>query len=83
MLLITNFFVGPLVCKYDTDLSLTLSLKSVGRDTKTITGRACRHLDHEYGFTNADRELFVKLYGRYSDSYTWFIKIGLVKIMGD
>ena len=66
------FHWGPLVCKYDTDLSLADTITEVGRQRYENDYREelAGHLDHEYGFTNADRELFVKLYGRYFDSYT-------------
>lgn len=66
------FHWGPLVCRYNTDLSSADTITKLGRQRheNDYRGELAGHLDHEYGFTEEDRELFIKLYGKYFDSYT-------------
>lgn len=66
------FHWGPLVCKYKTDLSNADKLTTLGRKRSDNDYRSelAGHLDHEYGFTESDRDAFIKWYGKFFDSYT-------------
>jgi hypothetical protein len=65
------FHWGPLVCRFETPIELGKKLTALGRKRKENDYRKelAGHLDHEYGFTQNDLEVFVKWYGKYFNSY--------------
>lgn len=66
------FHWGPLVCKYRTELDSCDKLTVLGRKRSDNDYRSelAGHLDHEYGFTEKDRDAFLKWFAKYFDSYT-------------
>jgi len=66
------FHWGPLICKYSTDVSACDKITKIGRTRKEHDYRAelAGHIDHEFGFTESDREKFLEWFGRFFDSYT-------------
>ncbi len=66
------FHWGPLVCKYRTDVENCNKLTTLGRKRKDNDYRRelAGHIDHEFGFTQEDRDDFLRWFGTFFDSYT-------------
>jgi len=63
---------GPLVCKYETPLEAAKKITALGRkrSNRDLRKDLAGHIENEYGFTNEDRDVFLKWYGKYFDAYS-------------